>query len=256
MAKSGHTVNRLHILHLSRVSGWDESFDGFVYECAKYFASVYLIVFCFSKSSIYRLCSKMFLKDRLRSATAKLRRDEGSNVHCALSIFVNTIAYRLGRYEPSSPYTKELRKNSMSKDYYSKDVNHCNLTFTFEFKRWMWRNLIRSCQKDDNVFPPLGHKEVFLAKSFVYLLYLTVSWVRCHTCPCVVHAVWPDLAKFHQFNKNLEIFSNIWNVYLIFGKVANTLWDFLYAFGQNFIVVNGQILKRQSGHLVTWRRNI
>ena len=49
LAKSGHTVNRLHILHLSRVSGWDESFDGFVYECAKYFASVYLIVFCFSK---------------------------------------------------------------------------------------------------------------------------------------------------------------------------------------------------------------
>ena len=111
LAKSGHTVNRLHILHLSRVSGWDESFDGFVYECAKYFASVYLIVFfCFSKSSIYRLCSKMCLKDRSRSATAKLRRDEGSNVHCALSIFVNTIAYRLGRHEPSSHYTKSYVK--------------------------------------------------------------------------------------------------------------------------------------------------
>ena len=61
----------------------------------------------------------------------------------------------------------------------------------------------------------------------------------------------PALAKYCQFSKNLEIFGNIWNVYLIFGKVLNPLWDFLYAFGQNFIVVNGQILKKQSGHLVT-----
>ena len=38
---------------------------------------------------------------------------------------------------------------------------------------------------------------------------------------------------------------------MIFGKVVNPLWDFLYAFGQKFIIVNGQILKKQSGHLVT-----
>ena len=33
-------------------------------------------------------------------------------------------------------------------------------------------------------------------------------------------AVWPDLAKFCQFFKHLEIFSNILKVYLIFGKVC------------------------------------
>ena len=64
------------------------------------------------------------------------------------------------------------------------------------------------------------------------------------------HAVWPDLAKFRQFSKKLQIFGKIWKVYLIFGKVVNPLWDFLYAFGQNFIVVNGQILEKQSDHTV------
>ena len=62
--------------------------------------------------------------------------------------------------------------------------------------------------------------------------------------------MWPDLAKFRQFSKSLEIFGNIWKVYLNFGKVENPLWDFLYAFGQNFIIVNGQILKKQSARLV------
>ena len=66
----------------------------------------------------------------------------------------------------------------------------------------------------------------------------------------ISRAVWPDLANFCQFSKNLEIFVNIWKVYLIFDKVVNTLWDFLYGFEQHFIVVNGQILKNNfaSGH--------
>ena len=64
-------------------------------------------------------------------------------------------------------------------------------------------------------------------------------------------AVWPGLAKFRKFSKNLEIFGTISKVYLIFGKVVNSLWDFLYDFGQNFNIVNGQMLKIQSGHLVT-----
>ena len=65
-------------------------------------------------------------------------------------------------------------------------------------------------------------------------------------------SVWSDLAKFRKFSKNFEIFGNISKVYLIFGKVVNPLWDFMSAFGQNFIVVNGQILKKkQSSHWVT-----
>ena len=39
--------------------------------------------------------------------------------------------------------------------------------------------------------------------------------------------MWPDLAKFRQFSKNLEIFGNIWKVYLIVGKVVNLLGLFL-----------------------------
>ena len=35
------------------------------------------------------------------------------------------------------------------------------------------------------------------------------------------------------------------------GKVFNSLWQNLCAFGQIFIAANGQILKTQYGHLVT-----
>ena len=48
-----------------------------------------------------------------------------------------------------------------------------------------------------------------------------------------------------------EIFGHILKVYFVFGKVGNTLWVNLYDLGQIFIVVNGQILKNQFGHLVT-----
>ena len=64
-------------------------------------------------------------------------------------------------------------------------------------------------------------------------------------------AVWPDLAKFRHLSKNEETFGNILKVYLVLGKVVNSLWDHFYFLGQIFFVVNGQILKKQSGHLVT-----
>ena len=51
-----------------------------------------------------------------------------------------------------------------------------------------------------------------------------------------------------------EIFGHILKVYFVFGKVGNTLWVNLYDLGQIFIVVNGQILKNQFGHLVTLAR--
>ena len=40
-------------------------------------------------------------------------------------------------------------------------------------------------------------------------------------------------------------------IYFVFGKVFNSLWHNLYAFGPFFIDVNVQILKTQSVHLVT-----
>ena len=60
--------------------------------------------------------------------------------------------------------------------------------------------------------------------------------------------VWPDLAQFLHFGKYLKIFGNILRVYLVFGKVLNSLWHNLYA---GAIAVNGQILKTQSSHLIT-----
>ena len=39
--------------------------------------------------------------------------------------------------------------------------------------------------------------------------------------------------------------------FLVFGKIANLLWQILGAIGQKFIVVKGQILKELRSHLVT-----
>ena len=64
-------------------------------------------------------------------------------------------------------------------------------------------------------------------------------------------AVLPDLAKFRHFDKYLKIFGNIFKVYLVLGKVFNSLWHNLYAIGHIFIAENGQILKIQFVHLVT-----
>ena len=47
-----------------------------------------------------------------------------------------------------------------------------------------------------------------------------------------------------------KICGNILKVYLVLGKVFDSLWHNLYAFGQLFIAVNGQILKTQSGDTV------
>ena len=38
---------------------------------------------------------------------------------------------------------------------------------------------------------------------------------------------------------------------MVLGKFFSPLWPNLYAFGQIFMAVNGQILKTQSGHMVT-----
>ena len=67
----------------------------------------------------------------------------------------------------------------------------------------------------------------------------------------MIWPMWPDLAKFHPFGKYLKIFGNILKVYLVLGKVLNSLWHNLYAIVQILIAENGQILKAQFGHLVT-----
>ena len=66
----------------------------------------------------------------------------------------------------------------------------------------------------------------------------------------VVASVRPDLAKFCPFGKDLRIFSNIFKVDFVFGKVLTPLWQNFYAFygWQIFIAEIGQILKNQSGH--------
>ena len=49
----------------------------------------------------------------------------------------------------------------------------------------------------------------------------------------------------------LKIFGPIFMVYLVWGKVLNSLWHNLCALVQIFIAEIGQILKTQYGHLVT-----
>ena len=39
--------------------------------------------------------------------------------------------------------------------------------------------------------------------------------------------------------------------FVVCSKILNVLWPLFYSVGQIFIVVNGQILKKQSNHLVT-----
>ena len=60
-------------------------------------------------------------------------------------------------------------------------------------------------------------------------LYVTLS--PCISCARVIYT------------------TGILKVYFKFAKVVNPLLDFLYGFGQNFIVVNGQILKN---NLAIW----
>ena len=68
--------------------------------------------------------------------------------------------------------------------------------------------------------------------------------------------VWPDLAKFHHFGKYFKKIGNLFKVYLFLGNVFSSLWHNLYAFGQIFIAVNGQILITQSGYLFTLQMDI
>ena len=48
-----------------------------------------------------------------------------------------------------------------------------------------------------------------LCKGKYHIIALWVTWYICGTSALWLQAVWPDLAKFCQFSKNLEIFSNI-----------------------------------------------
>ena len=57
----------------------------------------------------------------------------------------------------------------------------------------------------------------------------------------------PDLAKFAKFNKSDYFLSK----YLVRGKIVNLLDNYFFTIGQIFIVLNGQLLNKQSDHLVT-----
>ena len=89
------------------------------------------------------------------------------------------------------------------------------------------------------------------------IVAFTASCLKLRWLDCVLRislwscSVWPDLAKFHHFGKYLKIFGNIFKVYLVLGKVFNSLWHNLYAVGQILIAENGQKLRIQFGHLVT-----
>ena len=61
--------------------------------------------------------------------------------------------------------------------------------------------------------------------------------------------VCPDLAKFHHVGKLLKVLGNLLRVYLRVGKMLDLLWHILYAIGQIFVDVNGQMLEN---NLAIW----
>ena len=62
-----------------------------------------------------------------------------------------------------------------------------------------------------------------------------------------VESVWPDLAKFRQFGKILKVFVNIFEVvFITWYNFEPTLANFA-----DFHFCKGQILNKQSSHLVT-----
>ena len=56
-------------------------------------------------------------------------------------------------------------------------------------------------------------------------------------------AVWPDLEKFRQFGKTLQVFGKFLTVHFLFGKILSLLWQICVIIGLVFILENGQILK-------------
>ena len=58
--------------------------------------------------------------------------------------------------------------------------------------------------------------------------------------------VWLDLATFDHFGKYLNIFANIFKVNLVWGKVFNSHWHNLYAFGQFFTIWSPGHTERRS----------
>ena len=64
-------------------------------------------------------------------------------------------------------------------------------------------------------------------------------------------SVWPDLAKFRHFGKNLHVFEYIFEDWLVFGNILNLICQFfMVGIGQFFMVVKVKYWKMvlPSGH--------
>ena len=83
------------------------------------------------------------------------------------------------------------------------------------------------------------------ASYFAHITFICLYFgISVRICFINMGPFWPDLAKFHHFG-------NIFKVYLVLGKVFNSLWHNLYAIRHIFSAENGQIFKTQFVHLVT-----
>ena len=58
---------------------------------------------------------------------------------------------------------------------------------------------------------------------------------------------WPNFATLSKFSQSLAIY---FNGYLVIGKISKLLLS-IFCYWDNFIIVNGQILNKQSNHLAT-----
>ena len=72
------------------------------------------------------------------------------------------------------------------------------------------------------------------------------------TIPSSSSSVWPDLAKLHHFGKIFKVLGNFGGFIYCLAKILELLWQVLYAIGQMFFHLKGQMLKNNQAIWSHW----
>ena len=102
-------------------------------------------------------------------------------------------------------------------------------------------NLGRVCQKPSQA---IGLGEKSTVDNFIVNIAKDVICVGFYGKKC------DQICKIFAILTNFKSLANFAG-FVVCSKILNVLWPLFYSVGQIFIVVNGQILKKQFNHLVT-----
>ena len=127
------------------------------------------------------------------------------------------------------------------------DVENAFLNFVVNFSRRVDERLLhvggRLCRR-------LHEDEAVLAgESLTLFSFYVASSLKITEGKDRISALWPDLSKFRQFGKTLQVFGNFSTVYFLFGKMMDLLWQIWNIVWIIFIVAKGQISKN---NLTNW----